>query len=172
MEARTRAFDSDFWPQLQKAYTKLRAYQYGREEGDRMIIDNEEEENRCIQLQNKVREEILGETENIIRTLQSTVSEETFNQMNRPVHTMRTMNSFAKSPNTFEQRDAVKSRLNFASEALSSQTTKKMPLLFGSTLRNEENKSFVSATPGRQSFQPDDFRFNKSQAMIRGAKEN
>lgn len=137
-----------------------------------MIIDNEEEENRCIQLQNKVREEILGETENIIRTLQSTVSEETFIQMNCPVHTMRTMNSFAKSPNTFEQRDAVKSRLNFASEALSSQTTKKMPLLFGSTLRNEENKSFVSATPGRQSFQPDDFRFNKSQAMIRGAKEN
>jgi hypothetical protein len=42
-----------------------------------------------------------------------------------------------------------------------------------SNSQNEENKSFVSATPGRQSFQPDDFRFNKSQAMIRGAtKEN
>ena len=90
-----------------------------------MIIDNEEEENRCIELQYKVRDEILGETENIIRTLQSTVSEETYNQMNRPAHTIRGMNSFAKSPNTFEQREAVKSRLNFASEALSSQTTKK-----------------------------------------------
>jgi hypothetical protein len=51
LDARTRAFESDFWPQLLKAYAKLRAYQYGREEGiegDRMIIDNEEEENRCI----------------------------------------------------------------------------------------------------------------------------
>jgi hypothetical protein len=127
-----------------------------------MIIDNEEEENRCIELQTQVREEILSETENIIRTLHSNVSEENYNQMNRPVHTMRSINSLTKSPTTFEQKDAVKSRLNFASEVLSSQTTKKAALLFGSTLRKEENKSFVTATPGRQSFQPEDFRFNKS----------
>jgi hypothetical protein len=103
-------------------------------------------------LQEKVREEILAETENIISTLRSNVSEETFNQMNRPIHTIRSMNSFTKSPTTYEQRDTVKSHLNFASEVISSQTTKKKPLLFGSTLRNEENKSFVTATPGRQSF--------------------
>ena len=82
LDARTRAFDQEFWPQLQKAFTKLRVYQYGCDEGlegDRMIIDNEEEENRCIDLQNQVRDEILGDTENIIKTLYSTVSEETFN---------------------------------------------------------------------------------------------
>ncbi len=53
LDSRTHAFDQDFWPQLQKAYTKLRSYQYGREEGlsgDRMIIDNDEEEQRCIAL--------------------------------------------------------------------------------------------------------------------------
>ena len=46
LDARTHAFDQEFWPQLQKAYTKLHAYQYGREEGlagERMIIDNDEE---------------------------------------------------------------------------------------------------------------------------------
>jgi hypothetical protein len=153
MEARTRAFDSDFWPQLLKAYSKLRGYQYGREElGDRMIIDNEEEENRCYELQLKVRDEILGETENIIAILSSTVSEEAQIQMNRPVHTMRSTNSFTKSPTTIEQRDTARSYLKFASHVPSSQTTKKTALLFGSTLRNEENKSFVTATPGRQSF--------------------
>ena len=48
-------------------------------------------------MQEKVREEILAETENIISTLRSNVSEETFNQMNRPIHTIRSMNSFTNS---------------------------------------------------------------------------
>jgi hypothetical protein len=49
LDARTRAFDADFWPQLQKAYSKLRGYQYGRElriERGGMIMDSAEENER------------------------------------------------------------------------------------------------------------------------------
>jgi hypothetical protein len=42
--------------------------------GERMIIDNDEEEMRCLGLQTQVRVEILGETEQIIMGLHLSVS--------------------------------------------------------------------------------------------------
>ena len=64
-----------------------------------MIIDNDEENQRCEELQKLVREEILGETENIVTALRSNVSQETYNQINRPMPTIRS--SFGRSPTTF-----------------------------------------------------------------------
>jgi hypothetical protein len=51
--------------------------------GERMIIDNDEEEMRCKALQGLVREDILGETETIIGRLRFVFSQESNSQINR-----------------------------------------------------------------------------------------
>jgi hypothetical protein len=52
--------------------------------GERMIIDNDEEEMRCRALQGLVREDILGETEKIIMHLRRfALSQDSDSQMNR-----------------------------------------------------------------------------------------